>query len=248
MKLADFDTLTFDCYGTLIDWETGIAAALEPLAARTGRTIDAGERVTAFGRHEHEEQARAPGALYPEILAGVHASIAREWGVAPDPALARAFGDSVPDWPAFPDSAAALRYLKGHFRLVILSNVHRAGFAASNEKLEVEFDAIYTAQDIGSYKPDPRNFHYMLEHLERDFGVGKNGILHTAESLFHDCARARSLGLATAWIHRRAAAGGFGATRAVAEKPDVDFYFTSLGEMADAHRSEAAGTGEGAAS
>ena len=243
MKLADFDTLTFDCYGTLIDWETGIAAALEPLAARTGRTIDAGERVAAFGRHEHEEQARNPGALYPDILAGVHASIAREWGVDPDPALARAFGESVPDWPAFPDSAEALRYLKGHFRLVILSNVHRAGFAASNEKLEVEFDAIYTAQDIGSYKPDPRNFHYMLEHLERDFGVTRGGILHTAESLFHDCATARSLGLATAWIHRRAAAGGFGATRAVAEKPDVDFYFTSLGEMADAHRSEIAGTG-----
>ena len=141
MKLTDFDTLTFDCYGTLIDWEAGIAAALQPLAARAGRAIDAEERVAAFGHHEHEEQARNPGALYPEILAGVHASIAREWGIDPDPALARAFGDSVPDWPAFPDSAEALRYLKGHFRLVILSNVHRAGFAASNKTLEVEFDA-----------------------------------------------------------------------------------------------------------
>ena len=245
MKLTDFDTLTFDCYGTLIDWETGIAAALEPLAERAGRVIGADERVAAFGRHEHEEQARTPDALYPEVLAGVHASIAREWGIDPDPALAQGFGDSVPDWPAFPDSAEALRYLKGHFRLVILSNVHRAGFTASNEKLEVEFDAIYTAQDIGSYKPDPRNFHYMLEHLERDFGVTRGGILHTAESLFHDCATARSLGLATAWIHRRAAAGGFGATRAVEETPDVDFYFTSLGEMADAHRREMASAGDG---
>ena len=244
MKLSDFDTLTFDCYGTLIDWETGIAAALEPLAARAGRTIGADERVAAFGRHEHEEQARDPGALYPEILAAVHARIARGWGVAPDSVLARAFGDSVPDWPAFPDSAAALRHLKRHFRLVILSNVHRAGFAASNAKLEVEFDAICTAEDIGTYKPDPRNFHYMLEHLKRDFGVARDGILHTAESLFHDCATARSLGLATAWIHRRAAAGGFGATRAVEEPPDVDFYFTSLGAMADAHRNEVAGTEE----
>ena len=246
MKLADFDILTFDCYGTLIDWETGIASALEPLAARAaraGRAVGADERVAAFGRHEHEEQARTPGARYPEILAAVHAAIARDWGLAPDPALARAFGDSVPDWPAFPDSAAALRYLKRHFRLVILSNVHRTGFAASNEKLEVEFDAIYTAEDIGSYKPDPRNFHYMLEHLERDFGVARNRILHTAESLFHDCATARSLGLATAWIHRRAAEGGFGATRSVEEPPEVDFYFTSLAEMADAHRGEAADTG-----
>ena len=244
MKLADFDTLTFDCYGTLIDWETGIASALEPLAARAGRTIAPDERIAAFARHEHEEQARAPAALYPEILAGVHAAIAREWGVDPDAGLARGFGGSVPDWPAFADSAEALRYLKRHYRLVILSNVHRAGFAASNEKLEVEFDAIYTAQDIGSYKPDPRNFHYMLEHLARDFGVAPNRILHTAESLFHDCATARSLGLATTWIHRRASAGGFGATRAVEEPPDVDFYFTSLGEMADAHRTEVAGPGE----
>ena len=245
MRLADFDTLTFDCYGTLIDWETGISAALEPLAARTGREIAAEERIAAFGRHEHDKQARTPGALYPEILAGVHAAIAREWGLDPDPGLAQAFGDSVPEWPAFPDSAAALRYLKRHFRLAILSNVHLAGFAASNEKLEVEFDAIYTAEDIGSYKPDPRNFQYMLKHLERDFGVTKDRILHTAESLFHDCATARSLDLATAWIHRRAAAGGFGATRAVEEPPEVDFYFTSLGEMADAHRREMAGTGEG---
>ncbi len=247
MKLDDFDTLTFDCYGTLIDWETGIAAALEPLATRAGREVGAGERVAAFARHEHEEQARAPDALYPEILAGVHAAIARDWGIDPDPDLARTFGGSVPDWPAFPDSAEALRYLKRHYRLVILSNVHRSGFAASNVKLEVEFDAIYTAEDIGSYKPDPRNFHYMLEHLERDFGVGKGGILHTAESLFHDCATARSLGLATAWIHRRAATGGFGATRAVEEKPAVDFHFTSLAGMAAAHRREmaAAGRGEG---
>ena len=238
MKLTDFDTLTFDCYGTLIDWETGIAAALEPLAARAGRAIDASERVAAFARHEHEEQARAPQALYPEILAAVHTAVAHDWGLGPDPELARAFGDSVPDWPAFPDSAEALRYLARHYRLVILSNVHRAGFAASNVKLEVEFDAIHTAEDIGSYKPDPRNFRYMLEHLERDFEVRQDRILHTAESLFHDCATARSLGLATAWIHRRAAVGGFGATRAIEEKPEVDFYFTSLAEMADAHRDE----------
>ena len=96
----------------------------------------------------------------------------------------------------------------------------------------------YTAEDIGSYKPDPRNFRYMLDHLARDHGAAKDRLLHTAESLFHDCATARSLGLATAWIHRRSAAGGFGATRAVAERPEVDFYFTSLAEMADAHRNE----------
>ena len=238
MRLSDFDTLTFDCYGTLIDWETGIEAALEPLAARAGCQIDVDEKLVSFSRHECEEQARDTSALYPDILARVHDAIAADWGVDSDPALARAFADSVGDWPAFPDSAGALRYLRRHYRLVILSNVHRAGFAASNEKLEVEFDAIYTAEDIGSYKPDLRNFRYMLERLARDHAVTEDRILHTAESLFHDCVPARSLGLATAWINRRAAAGGSGATRSVAEEPEVDFYFTSLGEMANAHRKE----------
>ena len=172
------------------------------------------------------------------MLARVHNAIAADWGVDSDPDLARAFAASVGNWPAFPDSAASLRYLKQHYRLVILSNVHRAGFAASNEKLEVEFDAVYTAEDIGSYKPDPRNFRYLLERLARDHGIAPDRILHTAESRFHDCAPARSLGLSTAWIHRRATAGGVGATGAAADEIDVDFYFVSLGDMANAHRKE----------
>lgn len=242
MKLTDFDALTFDCYGTLIDWETGIGNALAPLAARAGRDIDAEERVAAFGRHEHDAQASAPSDPYPQILATVHDAIARDWGVEPDAELARAFGASVKDWPAFPDSAPSLRELKQHYRLFILSNVDRAGFAASNEKLEVTFDGIYTAQDIGSYKPDPRNFRYLLEHLESDHGIKPERILHTAESLYHDCVPAREFGLATAWIHRRAAkGGGSGATRPVGdEPPPVDFHFTSLAEMVEALRRDLA--------
>ncbi|MDP6707363.1 MAG: haloacid dehalogenase type II [Alphaproteobacteria bacterium] len=238
MKLSDFKALTFDCYGTLIDWESGITAALGPLIERLGRPVSGDEALAAFSAHESEEERRTPDAVYPDILARVHDAIARDWGLEPDPALATAFGASVPDWPAFPDSAAALGYLKQHYKLVILSNVHRAGFAASNKRLEVDFDAIYTAQDVGSYKPDPRNFEYLLAHLKQDLGIGRDEILHTAESLFHDHVPAKTFGLASAWIHRRAEKGGFGATQSVGETPEVDFYFTSMAAMAEAHRAE----------
>jgi 2-haloacid dehalogenase len=146
------------------------------------------------------------------------------------------FGQSVPAWPAFADSAAALHYLKKYYTLVILSNVDRASFAASNKRLMVEFDAIYTAQDVGSYKPDPRNFTYMLEHLAAA-GIEPARILHTAQSLFHDHGPARRAGLATAWINRRHEIGGSGATMPVAEA-GYDFHFASLAEMVAAHQED----------
>ena len=142
----------------------------------------------------------------------------------------------MPFWPAFPDTADALRYLKHYYRLVILSNVHREGFAASNRKLGVEFDAIYTAQDIGSYKPDPANFQYLLDQLEDGFGLQKRDILHTAQSLFHDHVPARSFGLATAWIDRQrlSESGHWGATASLDEIPQTDVVFHSMAEMTEA--------------
>ncbi|TIO09107.1 MAG: haloacid dehalogenase, partial [Mesorhizobium sp.] len=122
-----------------------------------------------------------------------------------------AYGESVKDWPAFADSAEALRYLKQHYKLIILSNVDNKSFSFSNKKLGVDFDAIYTAEDIGSYKPSARNFDYMLEKLAT-IGVEKSQVLHTAESMFHDHAPANRVGLASCWIYRRHADQGFGAT------------------------------------
>jgi 2-haloalkanoic acid dehalogenase type II len=166
----------------------------------------------------------------------VHAALAGQLGLATTPALDAAFGASVPHWPAFADTADALRSLKPHYKLVILSNVNRAGFAASNRKLGVAFDAVYTAEDIGSYKPDPRNFAYLLEHLRADLGVGRDRVLHTAQSLFHDHVPARAAGLASAWIDRQGLSegGSWGATAEVAERPKVDFLFRTLGAMAAA--------------
>ena len=142
----------------------------------------------------------------------------------------------MPDWPEFADSPAALQYLKRHYRLVILSNVDRHSFRASNARLRVEFDAVYTAQDVGSYKPDPRNFDYLVRHLDEDFGLAKGDILHTAQSLFHDHVPARRIGLATAWIDRRHASSGWGATSPPPGTPKYDFRFESLAALAEAHQ------------
>ena len=241
MRLSDFRVLTFDCYGTLIDWESGIVAALRPLMAKSKARLDRDVALASFGRHEAAHQHETPGMRYSDLLAEVHRRLAEEWGVAATDEEHRTFGRSVPDWPAFADSAEALASLKRHYKLVILSNVDRASFSGSNARLGVAFDAIYTAEDIGSYKPDRRNFAYMLDALgER--GFGREDILHTAQSLFHDHVPAKEFGLATAWIDRRHGQAGWGATPP-AEGARYDFHFASLAEMAEARRSEAEGRG-----
>jgi 2-haloacid dehalogenase len=233
MKLADFSTLTFDCYGTLIDWETGLLQALAPLLARHGRRVEDERILAAFAEAESAAQQRAPGKRYPEILGDALDALAAQWDIALDPADRQRFGGSVGEWPAFGDSAGALAYLARHYRLVILSNVDRDSFMRSQEKLGVAFDRIFTAQDIGSYKPDLRNFRYMLEALGRD-GIAPAQVLHVAQSLFHDHVPAKQLGLATVWVNRRAGKPGSGATPPAQAQPDWEV--TSLAELAELHR------------
>jgi 2-haloalkanoic acid dehalogenase type II len=239
MRLADFKILTFDCYGTLIDWETGILAGLRPLLDRLNGGIDDTAALEAFARQESALQAEQPGLNYRKLLAAAHRGLAAEWGEADSDAEAIRFGQSVPDWPPFADSAAALRYLKQHYKLVILSNVDRESFAASNRKLGVAFDAVCTAEDIGSYKPDLRNFHFVLARVQEQFGAAPGDVLHTAQSLFHDHKPARELGLATDWIDRRQGRSGAGATVPVAGVT-TDFHFPSMAAFAEAHRKELA--------
>jgi len=235
MRLSDFKALSFDCYGTLIDWETGLSKALGPLAERSGRSAE--QLLEAYGPIEHDLEEAHPDMRYSALLERVHERLCEDLGVQSDPAEAAAFGESVGDWPPFPDSAEALNYLKGHFKLVILSNVDRRSFAGSNRRLGVEFDHIFTAEDIGSYKPSLRNFEYMLEHLEQA-GIAKGDLLHTAQSLFHDHVPANRRGIASAWIDRRHGKEGAGATVLPEPTPHYDFRFTSLGELAAAHRAE----------
>ena len=240
MRLSDFTVLSFDCYGTLIDWESGIWAALQPLVGKAGGVPSREAALAAFARHESGQQAETPGLLYAEILARVHRRLAAEWGVAPDDASERAFGAGVGEWPAFPDTAPALAYLRRCYRLVILSNVDRASFARSNARLGVDFAAIYTAEEIGSYKPDPGNFRYMLDRLA-DAGHQRHEILHAAQSLFHDHVPANQCGLKSAWIDRRHGSEGWGATPPPEEGVRYDFRFPSLAELVVAHQAERAG-------
>jgi 2-haloacid dehalogenase len=235
MKLSDFQVLTFDCYGTLIDWESGLLTALAPLRAGSATQLSDEAVLAAFAQHESAQQARTPAMPYATLLATVHGQLAAAWGAAPDPDADRRFGASVGAWPAFPDTADALRYLRQHFRLMILSNVDHASFAGSLPRLGVSFDAVHTAQDIGSYKPDPRNFAYLLERLAAA-NIGKGQVLHVAQSLFHDHVPANAIGLASAWIDRRHAVGGSGATAPVGADVRYDFRFASLADLAAAHR------------
>ncbi len=236
MQLTDYDVLTFDCYGTLIDWEEGIFTALKPWLDREGVTAGPGEVLETFARYETQQEADTPRMLYREILEHVHKGLAGHWGVTATDQDAAHFGASVGTWPAFADSAAALRYLKRHYKLVILSNVDRESFKGSNEKLAVTFDAIYTAEDVGSYKPDPANFAYMLGRLRDDLGIEKSKILHTAQSQFHDHVPAAAFGLATNWIDRRHDREGWGATVPPQAQPRTDFRAESMADFVEQHQ------------
>ena len=238
MRLRDYKALTFDVYGTLIDWESGMVAGLEPLTQRVSPSLSRDEVLEAHAWHESTTQAQAPGRLYSDVLATVYKRLAEEWGVSASWEECRAYGGSVKDWPAFADSREALAYLREHYTLVVLSNVDNASFAASDEKLGRPFHVVCTAEDAGSYKPDDRNFEYMLKVLERR-GIGKGDILHTAESMFHDHVPATRHGLAKCHIYRRHDKEGFGATMHPGEMPKVDARFTSMAAMAEAHRREA---------
>lgn len=235
MKLTDYKALTFDCYGTLIDWETGMVEALKPLTSRVGRDLSRDQILEAHARHESSQQSWTPAKRYSDLLPIVYKRLGEEWGVAVTQEECDRYGQSVKDWPAFPDSAGALQYLKKHYKLIVLSNVDNTSFAGSNRRLEVVFDAIYTAEDIGSYKPSDRNFDYMLDKL-KGLGIEKGDILHTAESLFHDHAPANRFGLASCWIYRRHDQEGFGATMDPGETPSHDFRFNSMADLVKAHQ------------
>ncbi|GMR24643.1 MAG: haloacid dehalogenase type II [Acidobacteriota bacterium] len=239
--LSDYKVLTLDCYGTLIDWESGIWDALQPLLAQNARAHVTREMALAsFSELENQIESASSDMLYPKVLSSVHAAIASHFELDTTPELDLAFGGSVGRWPAFADTFDALRYLKTRYKLVILSNVDRDSFAASNVKLGVGFDAIYTAEDIGSYKPNPANFEYLLRRLREEFGLEPSDVLHTAQSLFHDHAPAKTFDLANAWIDRQrlSEGGSWGATAKLESRPETDFVFHTMGEMADAVREE----------
>jgi 2-haloacid dehalogenase len=238
MRLLDFEALSFDCYGTLIDWESGLAAVLRPWAAAAGLDLPDEALLAAFARHEGRAEELHPAQPYPVILARALHGMGAELGAPVTQQDAARLAGSVPDWPAFDDSPAALAALAERYRLIILSNVDRASFAASARRLGVTFTAVLTAQDIGSYKPAQRNFDALLAEAGR-LGIGAGRLLHVAQSLFHDHVPAKRAGLPTAWINRRHGRSGWGATPPPAADVTPDWEFGSMRELAEAVAAEA---------
>jgi len=239
IRFGDYAALTFDCYGTLIDWERGILAALQPWRQRVRLDVDRETLLVAFGEIESGLEAAHPSMLYPDLLAEVQRQLGTRFDAPATDAEAEAFGRSVKDWPAFPDSADALAYLKRHHKLAILSNVDRASFAHSAKKLGVTFDLVVTAQDVGSYKPALAHFNVGLERLAA-MGVDRSKVLHVAQSLFHDHVPAKKVGLPTVWINRRGGKGGEGATPS-AEPVTPDLEVPSMAALVEIHRRQAGG-------
>jgi 2-haloacid dehalogenase len=215
---AGFDALTFDCYGTLIDWETGLAEAFRPVLRAHGVDADDEDVIARYARHEAAAEAGAY-LRYRDVLAAGLRGVGAELGFEPTATEVEAFSGSVADWPAFPDSAGALAQLKRRFRLGVITNCDDDLFAASNRRLGIAFDWIVTAEQVGSYKPDERNFHVAFERL----GLPRERILHVAQSLFHDHVTAKRLGLTTVWINRRHGRPGSGATPPTEAAPDETF-------------------------
>ena len=231
-KLTDFRLLSFDVYGTLIDWETGILNGLKSLYEHVN--LEREQALELYHELEKEQQVKFPDMPYSQVLAAIYPQFATTLGLEqPTAEDSERFGQSVGQWPAFPDTVDALCRLSKHYTLVVLSNVDKESFSASTAgPLEAfRFDKVITAQDVGSYKPDCRNFEYMLNVAQSEFGVERGQILQTAQSQFHDHHPAKKLGIKSVWIERRGTMGN-------RQEEVYDWKFETLGDMADALEQE----------
>lgn len=198
LDFAQFEWLSFDCYGTLIDWDSGILGYLRPLLRQKGCAIGEGEVLGLYSDFEPREQG-GEYRSYREVLASVVRDFARELRLDVTEAEAAGLADSIRNWEPFADTVAALYRLHSRYKLAILSNIDDDLFAYSARKLQVPFDCVVTAQQARSYKPSFRNFEMLLERI----AVPRDRLLHVAESLYHDVGPASSLGMATVWVNRR---------------------------------------------
>ncbi|HLK59762.1 MAG TPA: haloacid dehalogenase type II [Chthonomonadaceae bacterium] len=218
MNFDNFKVLTFDCYGTLVDWETGILAALRPLFARRRIGIPDEDILAGYAIMERNMESAPFFMPYRQVLQKVMKQFGKAMHFSPTEAETNALVDSFAEWKPFPDTVAALQALKTRYKLVIISNVDDDLFAITAQYLQVPFDEVITAQQVGSYKPSHRNFETAFSRI----GLPREQILHVAQSLHHDIAPARELGLANVWVTRRKGKTASGATDADAIQPDLE--------------------------
>lgn len=231
--LTGIRALSFDCYGTLIDWEEGIGSVLDAWAEASGVAEPRGALLERYAGHEAQVMREEPGWLYPRILAEAFTRTGAGLGTAVTGEWADRLGSSVPDWPAFPDSADALAVLARRYELIIVSNVHEAGFTGSNRHLRGAFDRVITAEEVGGYKPGDRHFTELQSHLAGR-GLAPRELLHVAQSLFHDHVPAQRHGLTSVWIDRRHDQEGWGATPPPEGEWSAAARYPSMAAFADA--------------
>lgn len=217
IDFSSYRVLTFDCYGTLIDWESGILGALEPILARHGIRLDEEKLLGLYADLESQIQ-EGPFLLYRDVLREVVRIAGETLAIEPLPGEVDALVASLPGWRPFADTVPALEELKKRYRLAVISNVDRDLFEHSARRLAVAFDWIVTADAVGSYKPARANFEYAIEMMK----VPREKILHVAQSIYHDIIPAGQLGLSTVWVNRRGGRRGSGATRPAAARPDIE--------------------------
>jgi 2-haloacid dehalogenase len=225
MDFSSFRLITFDCYGTLIDWETGILKGLRPLFARNGQPVPDAELLKNYGEIEAELEG-GPYLRYRDVLARTAEQMGQRLGVKVSSQNAKGFAESLTQWEPFPDTVAALQKLAQNFQLGIISNIDDDLFAQTQKKLPVKFEVIITAQQVQSYKPSLRNFE---EALQRS-GRSKDQILHVGQSLYHDVASANSLGIKNVWVNRPSVVPNSGAAKPGVAQPSLEVH--SLAELA----------------
>jgi 2-haloacid dehalogenase len=227
LDFTRYEILTFDCYGTLIDWETGILSALHRIFSAHAKNIDDAAILKLYGDFEQQAE-HGSYQPYRDVLASVVRQFGAELGFTPTPEEVRSLADSLARWKPWPDTVAALRQLKQRFRLAILSNIDDDLFAATSPQLGVDFDAIITAQQGQAYKPSLKLFELALNRIH----APAHRVLHVGQSIYHDVIPAQSLGLATVWVNRPSARPGVGAVKSAEAKPDLTV--SSLAELAAA--------------
>ncbi len=218
-----FEWVSFDCYGTLVDWESGICGAVSEVLRAHGVRRSRGEILALFADIEPKVQKSETYRTYRRVLRRVMAEMGDALGIRCSDTELNCLADSLADWPIFPEVREALRALQTRYRLAVISNVDDALFAGTAEALSVDFDAVVTAEQARSYKPDRRNFDLAATRM----GVETDAWLHVAESLFHDIGPANQLGIASVWVNREGRGGGTQRIDAVA-----DLVVSDLGELA----------------
>lgn len=231
MDFSRFTTISFDCYGTLIDWESGILPVLRAVLSNHGQSLPDAALLELYGELEAEAES-GPYQSYRGVLQSVMRAFANRLRFGATPAEIRSLHESVPAWPPFPDTVAALRELQKRYKLVVIANIDDDLFAETRKHLHVEFDGVITAEQARSYKPSLNNFQMAL----RTLAISPDRLLHAGQSVYHDVVPAQSLRISTVWVNRKSARPGVGAVRASAGRPDLEV--PDLASLAKAVRAD----------